>query len=331
MSTGEALKRAAIVLLAVAILIWAVVLGWFLHDWLASEEAPVTVDRPVQVYAPETVTVGRIPNVIGLTEDEARRALSDAGINLSTVSSHEISYVGPAGLIVEQSPASGRPVGDGKIELAVSAPALMPDLNGDSEAEARDALSALGARISIVNQYQPGASEGTVLSTDPPIGSPIVDKATLNVAEPLSSIFLNQLAPETATCRTGEEGVIAGATYAEAIVCRPELGKKPRSVTYTLGGQIESFHAVLGLDDGSDPNVPVRFEVVVDGEPVLTRRLEFGDSLPVDVPLLGKLQLTLEASALSASGTQPVQAVFGEPRLVGSRSAIDLVSEGLGG
>jgi hypothetical protein len=207
----------------------------------------------------------------------------------------------------------------------------MPDLNGDSEAEARDVLSALGARISIVNQYQPGASEGTVLSTDPPIGESIVDKATLNVAEPLSSVFLNQLSPEIATCRTGEEGVIAGTTYAEAIVCEPELGKKPRSVTYTLGGQIESFHAVLGLDDGSDPNVPVRFEVVVDGEPVLTRRLEFGDSLPVDVPLLGKLQLTLEASSLGPSGTLPVQAVFGEPRLVGSRSAIDLVSEGLSG
>ena len=174
-------------------------------------------------------------------------------------------------------------MGDAEIELAVSTPALMPDLNGDSEAEARDALSVLGARISIVNQYQPGASEGTVLSTDPPIGEPIVDKATLNVAEPLSSIFLTQLSPEVATCRTGEEGTIAGTSYAEAIVCEPELGTKPRSVTYMLGGQVESFHAVLGLDDGSDPDVPVEFSVVVDGERDFTRSLEFGDSLPLEI------------------------------------------------
>ena len=70
MSTGEALRRAAIVVIAVTIFAWAVVLGWFLHDWLSDEEAPITVDRPVQVYSPETVTVGRIPNVIGLTEDD---------------------------------------------------------------------------------------------------------------------------------------------------------------------------------------------------------------------------------------------------------------------
>ncbi|MEX2107426.1 MAG: PASTA domain-containing protein [Solirubrobacterales bacterium] len=331
MSTGEALRRVAIGLIAFTVLAWAVVLGWFLHDWLADDEASVTVDRPVQIYSPETVTVGRIPNVIGLTEEEARRALSDAGIELSAVSSHEIPYVGPPSLVVEQSPASGQPVEDSEIELAVSTPALMPDLNGESEAEAREALSTLGARISIANQYQPGASEGTVLSTDPPVGEPIVDKATLNVAEPLSSVFLTQLSPEVATCRTGEEGVVSGTAYAEAIVCEPELGAKPRSVTYTLGGQVESFEAVLGLDDGADPDVPIEFSVVVDGAPVLTRRLEFGDSLPVEVPLLGKLQLTLEASALGIPGSLPVGAVFGEPRLVGSRSAIDLVSEGLGG
>lgn len=330
MSTREALRRAAIGVIVVTAFVWAVVLGWFLHDWLADEEAPVTVDRPVQVYAPETVTVGRIPNVVGLTEEEARRTLSDAGIALSAVSRREMPYVGPADLVVEQSPAAGQPVG-GKIELAVSTPALMPDLNGESEAEAREALSALGARISIVNEYRPGTAEGTVLSTDPPVGEPIADKATLSVAEPLSSIFLTQLSPEAATCRTGEESVVAGTAYTEAIVCQPELGAKPRSVTYLLGGQVESFHAAVGLDDGGDSSTPVQVSVIVDGEPAFTRRLEFGDSLPVEVPVLGKFQLTLEAAALGAPRSLPVSAVFAEPRLLGSRSAVDLLSEGLGG
>lgn len=325
------LKRVTLALGASTALVLAIVLGWLLHGWLGDDEVVVSVDRPVQVYAPETVVAGRIPNVIGLTEDDARRALSDAGVELSAVSTDELEYVGPAGLVVRQSPASGRKIGKGRIRLEISTPARMPDIDGSSEAEARSALSALGARIAVVAQYQPGASEGTVLSTDPPPGEPVADRATLHVAEPLSSVFLNQLEPISSTCRTGEDAIVAGATQAEAIVCQPQHGARPRGVTYTLGGGVESFKAEIGLDDGGDPDVPVAFRVYTDGELALSRRLEFGDSTSISVPLLDRFQLTLEAVAAGVTepGSLPVRAAFGEPRLVGSRSAIDRLSEGL--
>jgi hypothetical protein len=311
----------------------AIVLGWFLHDWIGSDEVVVSVDRPVQVYAPETVVAGRVPNVVGLTEEEAQRVLSDAGVELSAVSSKGVSYVGPVDLVVRQTPESGTPIGDGQVLLDVSTPARMPDLAGSSEADARAELSELGARITVVDQYQPGANEGTILSTEPPAGAEIADRATLNVAEPLSSIFLTQLAPAASSCRTGEEALIDGESEEEAIICEPVPEANPRSVTYALGGQMESFRAKLGLDDEGDAATPVDFSIYVDGEPVLSRRLEFGDVLPVDVPLLGKLQLRIEASALGGTvagpGSLPIRAVFGEPQLVGSRSAVDRISEGL--
>lgn len=315
--------------MTVAIL--AVVLGWFLHEWLGDEELIVSVDRPVQVFAPETVVAGKIPNVVGLTEEDAQRALSDAGVELSAVSSRQAPYVGPPGLVVQQSPASGLPVDDERIVLEVSTPASMPDLGGTSEGEARATLTALGARISVLDQYQPGAGEGTVLSTDPPPGDTIADRAILHVAEPLSSVFLTELEPVDSTCRTGEGAVIGGETEEEAIVCQPEHGARPRSVTYALGGGVESLLADLGLEDRGDPGVPVAFRVYTDGELALSRRLEFGDRLPVEVPLLGKLQLTLEtvAAGVGEPGALPVRAAFGEPRLVGARSAVDRVSEGL--
>ena len=306
--------------------------GWLLHDWTSEAETVVSVDRPVQVYAPEAVVEGRIPNVVGLSEEEARRALSDAGVALSAVSTESVQYVGPADLVVRQSPESGGPIGEQQIVLEVSTPAQMPDLAGSSEADARALLAGLGARITIVDQYQPGAAEGTVLSTEPAAGGEIADRATLHVAEPLSSVFLTQLSPAASSCRTGEGAVIAGETQEEAIVCLPEPGANPRSVTYALGGQVEYFRAEIGLDDEGDTEVPVAFRVFADGEEVYSRELEFGDTVPVEVPLLGSLQLRLETVALgglASQGTLSIRAAFGEPQLVGSRSAIDRISEGL--
>ncbi len=332
-SRTNRLKRVTIGLGAVTVLVGAILLGWFLHDWLGDEDVTVSVDRPVQVYAPETVVDGHIPNVIGLTEDDARRVLSDAGIELSEVSTRRLPYVGPEDLVVRQTPASGGSIGDKEIGLAVSEPALMPDLDGVSESEARESLSSLGARIVTVSEYRDGASEGSVLLTEPPAGTAIVDKATLHLAEPLSSVFLTELNPVASSCRSGEESVVAGMTGSEAIVCQPEAGANPRLATYALGGQVETFHAVLGLDDRGDADVPVEFRVYVDGEQALSRRLGFGERQAVDVPLSGGFQLRLETVAVGVSppGSLPVKGVFAEPRLAGSRSAIDALSEGLGG
>lgn len=332
-SRGDRLRRAAIWTGAGGAFLLAIALGWFLHGWLEEEELVVSVDRPVQVFAPETVVEGRLPNVIGLSEEDARRALSDAGVVLSAVSVKALPYVGPADLVVRQDPPSGSPVGNKPVLLEVSTPPEMPDLAGLGETEARATLTALGARIAVVDQYQPGAAEGTVLSTEPSAGAELTDRATLHVAEPLSSVFLTQLNPAASSCRSGEGAIVGGESAEEAIVCQPVPGANPRSATYALGGQIESFRATLGFDDEGDAETPVEFCVFADGRPVLVRTLEFGDVLPVHVPLLGRLQLRLEAVALgsapSAAGL-PIRAAFAEPQLVGSRSAIDRISEGLG-
>jgi serine/threonine-protein kinase len=216
------------------------------------------------------------------------------------------------------------------VTLEVSGPAVMPDLEGKSEAEAKEALSAFGARVSVVTEYEPGAAEGSVVSTEPAAGETIVDKATLRVAEPLSSVFLTEIEPLQASCRTGEEAVIAGQAQTEAIICLPEPGANPRSVVYQLGGGIETFRANLGLDDAGNAEAQVEFHVLVDGNQVFSHRLSFGESLPVEVPLLGSYQLELEAVAVGPAepGGPEVRAAFGEPQLVGSRSAVDAI-EGL--
>jgi hypothetical protein len=323
-------KRAALVFGGLALLAWAGAMGWYLHEWTGRGNVEVSVDRPVQVYAPEVVSSGTVPNVVGLTEEEARRVLSDAGVALGSVQTHVVPDVGPPGLIVSQTPPSGVEVAHRSVTLEVSGPAVMPDLEGKSEAEAKEALSAFGARVSVVTEYEPGAAEGSVVSTEPAAGETIVDKATLRVAEPLSSVFLTEIEPLQASCRTGEEAVIAGQAQTEAIICLPEPGANPRSVVYQLGGGIETFRANLGLDDAGNAEAQVEFHVLVDGNQVFSHRLSFGESLPVEVPLLGSYQLELEAVAVGPAepGGPEVRAAFGEPQLVGSRSAVDAI-EGL--
>ncbi|MGN6588379.1 MAG: PASTA domain-containing protein [Solirubrobacterales bacterium] len=321
-----------VVLAALGLLALGGALGWYLHEWSGRGDLKVAVDRPVQVYAPEAVKEGTVPNVVGLAEDEALRVLSDAGVTLARVRTHVVSAVGPSGLVVRQSPPSGVPLAHRAIALELSGPAVMPELEGKEEAEAKEALSQLGARVSVISRYEAGADEGTVLATDPLAGETIADKAVLEVAAPLSSVFVTQLIPLQASCRTGEEALLAGEEQAEAVICLPEPGANPRSVTYQLGGEAETFEADLGLDDGGNAEAPVEFRVLVDGRPALTRQLRFGESLPVEVPVLGSFQLQLEATAVgrTAPGSPPLRAVFGEPRLVGSREAIDRISEGLG-
>ncbi len=330
---AQRLKRTGLVLGGLALLVWAGALGWYLHEWTGRGDVAVLVDRPVQVYAPEAVSEGTVPNVVGLTEDEAQRVLSDAGIALGSVHTHVVPAVGPSGLVVRQSPPSGVTVGQGMLTLEVSGPAAMPDLEGEPEAEAKEALSAFGARVAVVTEYQPGATEGSVLSTEPPAGERIVDKATLHVAEPLSSVFLTQLEPVESSCRTAEQAVVAGESQTEAIVCLPQPGENQRSIGYVLGGEIESLRVNLGLDDSGNAESPVEFRVLADGHQILNRRVQFGESLPVEVPLLGKYQLELQTVAVgtTAPGAPEVRAAFGEPRLVGSRSAVDRIAEGLGG
>lgn len=325
-------KRIALVLAVLALMAWAGVLGWYLHEWSGRGDLTVEVDRPVQIYSPEAVTEGSVPNVVGLTEDEAMRVLSDAGIAIGTVRAGVVPDVGPPGLVVRQVPPSGVAVGKRDVSLAISGPALMPDLEGETEADAKETLSSLGARVSVVDEYQAGAAEGSVIATEPGAGETIVDKAVLHVAEPLSSVYLTQLSPLEANCRTAEEATLAGEQQTEAIICLPEPGAKPRSIIYQLGGEAESFRAEVGLDDASNAEVPVELRVVVDGDVALHQRLEFGEREAIEVPVLGKFQLRLEATAIGVAppGATPVRATFGEPRLVGSRSAIDQLAEGAG-
>jgi hypothetical protein len=72
---------------------------------------------------------------------------------------------------------------------------------------------------------------------------------------------------------------------------------------YDLGRSWTGFHAVIGVNDDSDPSVVLQFEVFADGKPVgEVQRLHLGQHLELRRNLSGALRLRLVLLRVSGSG-----------------------------
>lgn len=330
---GLILRRiviAAASLSALAILLGAIYLGWQSHEWFSPRRATyvtVTVNRPIKVVKAQRNHAGLMPNVLGLQVDTARQVLADAGVDPAAVTTTDQPYAGETGLVIDQEPASGATV-SAPVKLVLSAPATMPKLVGQTVVAARDTLARIGTSAFVKTRYDAGASEGSVLETDPAEGESLSDRATLIVSEAPSSVFLTQLRSITSSCGT-ETLNVAGAQQKDALVCSPSQGS-PSVMEYLLNGHVASFQATIGLGDRGESTVPVTFRVVVDGQPIAIRTVGFGRSRTISVPVRGALRIHLEAAVgvAASSASTSVQAAWGDARLLGGRSAIDnLIAE----
>ncbi|WP_448626224.1 Stk1 family PASTA domain-containing Ser/Thr kinase [Geodermatophilus sp. URMC 64] len=117
-----------------------------------------------------------IPTVVGQQQDAAQAALRDAGFTNVTVEQAE-DATQPAGTVVDVSPGQGQQASsDTAITLTVAqAPTqiAVPDVRGQSEAQARQTLQQAGfTNITTVQTEAPNdEDEGTVVGTDPQAGS----------------------------------------------------------------------------------------------------------------------------------------------------------------
>lgn len=146
-----------------------------------------------------------VPDVVGLTEDEARQTLGDQGFQVSTT--EQGSDSADPGTVLSQSPAAGSDADPGTLVTLVVARAVptvsVPDLIGQSGSEASDALSAAGLqpRQSFQSVSDP-SQDGVVIDQRPSPGEQAKEGAPVR-------IFVGRLlAPTTPTTPTtpGEDG-----------------------------------------------------------------------------------------------------------------------------
>ena len=126
-----------------------------------------------------------IPDVTGLSEDDAKKALEDAGLKKGKVSKGYSDSVAK-GNVISSSPiagASGYYKGD-SVDLTVSKGpenVTIPDVTGKSQDEATKTLEEAGLKVKVNKRL--GGPFGTVRSTDPAPGSSVKpdSKVTINI------------------------------------------------------------------------------------------------------------------------------------------------------
>ncbi len=146
------------------------------EDSLGLRSEPAAVD--VVVSEAEVA----VPDVSGLTAEDAGKALADAGLAAGETAEEESDA--QAGLVVRTDPAAGAMAAKGAaVKLFVSAKkpepvppveekAAVPDVGGLSLDEAKAKIEAAGFKVGNVEEVGPGESDapGTVVSQEPAAG-----------------------------------------------------------------------------------------------------------------------------------------------------------------
>lgn len=139
-------------------------------------EAGTRVEQGTAVDIAVAVPVMRtVPDVVGRPEPDARRQLEAAGLQPGDVSSEESR--GETGVVLRQSVAPGSSVVLGSVvDLVVSTPmtAVVPELVGLSEAEARRQVEAVELAVGDVVETESRRERGIVVTQSERAGSRVV-------------------------------------------------------------------------------------------------------------------------------------------------------------
>jgi serine/threonine-protein kinase len=152
------------------------------------DEAGTTLAAGSQVLAGSTVnavvSAGALPDVTGLPVDEAREILQDAGVTGVVGGDGAFSDTVPEGYVVEVSLPAGATLRPGDtLTLIVSrGPELVmvPDLVGETIADAKDILEGLGFEVEVRSEFPESdwdRSFARVTSLSPSSGQEIVKGA----------------------------------------------------------------------------------------------------------------------------------------------------------
>jgi hypothetical protein len=127
-----------------------------------------------------------MPNVMGLTLEEARQALNARGLNIDSIREQRTNR--PTGSVIVQSPRAGLEVISGTpVRLIVAIPlqkpkqTKVPDLKNLSLSEAKAALANAQLRLGKVKQRKMAVEEEYVLYQSPHAGKNLVLNSAVNI------------------------------------------------------------------------------------------------------------------------------------------------------
>jgi serine/threonine-protein kinase len=137
----------------------------------------VEVGETVEIAFSSGPEAVEVPNVVGMTQDQAASALEGAGLASGSVD--EVNDPSAAaGDVVATDPAAGASAAPGsRVNLTVASNlADLPDLTGQTEEEASAALAGLDLNARITQEESADAAPGTVIRQSHPAG--VVERGT---------------------------------------------------------------------------------------------------------------------------------------------------------
>jgi len=200
---------------------------------------------------PDTVAV---PDLSGMTEDEARAELEESNLTLGEVSQGRSKDV-EEGHVIKSEPEEGKAVSEGSsVDIVVSDGRVeLPNLVGKSEKDAKDTLSGLGLSSSTSTE-ESDEKPGTVIRQSPQAGNvPQHSEVTLVIAK--------EKAPEMTTVPN-----VVGKSAAEAQTAINDASLNPQ-ITFEPSDDVPNGFVISQDPEGGEVEVGSNVTVVVSSGP----------------------------------------------------------------
>ena len=128
---------------------------------------PVHKRAEVQLYVSKGVDMKNVPDIAGKSQDDAKKALTEAGLALGAITDAYSEDV-PQGQVISQSVASGTSVPhDTAVDVVLSKgrePLTVPSLGGMTADAAKTAIEALGLIATPTEAFSDTVAEGQIIS-----------------------------------------------------------------------------------------------------------------------------------------------------------------------
>ena len=122
-----------------------------------------------------------VPDVTGQTLEEATATLKEAKLKVGDVTTRDDPEAEPSE-VLEQFPSSGEEVPVGReIDLVVAAASTVPDVTGETEADATALLEDAGYEVSVATEPSDTVEEGHVIAQDPDAGAEYEQGQTVTI------------------------------------------------------------------------------------------------------------------------------------------------------
>src|SRR4051794_24724285 len=148
---------------------------------------PVALQSRVTLYVPRRNDTVQVPDVKGLNQDAARKAMTDAGLTVGNVDSQDAAGVA-AGLVIKTDPGAGDEVArDTPVTLILaSGNVTVPNVVGKSIKDARKLLNEQGLNVDTVKAPSAEVAPGTVTAQNPSPKSTVKvgSSVEVTIAEP---------------------------------------------------------------------------------------------------------------------------------------------------